>query len=114
MQRILKAFLYSLEGFAAAWRDEAAFRQEIAVAAVALPVAFYIAPSGVALALMAGSILLVLLVELINSAIEAAIDRHGGEIHPLAKKAKDTGSAAVLVAIINAFAVWGAVLFYAV
>ncbi len=113
MQRILKAFLFSLQGLAAAWKDETAFRQEVAVALVALPLACVIAPNGAGLAAMIASIFLVIIVELINTAIEAAIDRHGHEIHPLAKKAKDTGSAAVLIAIVNAFAVWAAVLLFA-
>jgi len=110
MERLIKAFFYSLEGLAAAWRDEEAFRIEALVCLAAIPAAFFLAPFGTALALMLGSVLLVLIVELLNTAIEAAVDRMGSEIHPQAKKAKDAGSAAVLVAIINAFAIWSAIL----
>src|SRR5690606_6960341 len=87
-------------GLRETYKTEAAFRQEVWLAAAGIPLACLIAPDRVALALMAGSLLLVLAVELLNSAVEAAIDRHGAERHPLAKKAKDAGSAAVLGALV--------------
>ena len=89
MIRIWKAWLYSLAGLRAAWRDEAAFRQEIMLAAVLVPLAFFLASDRISLVLMVGCVLLVLVVELLNTAIEAAINRISTEIHPLAKKAKD-------------------------
>lgn len=108
--RIPKAFGYALAGLAEAWRTEAAFRQEALVAAVLLPLACWIdVPLLQRLALVA-SVLLVLMVELVNCSIESAIDRISLERHALSKRAKDTGSAAVLIAILVALAVWGAVL----
>lgn len=112
MKRIWLAFLYSIYGLTAAWRDEAAFRQEVVLAAIMLPAAFFLAPDKIALLLMVGSVLLVLALELLNTAVEASINRIGLEIHPLAKKAKDTASAAVLVALINAGFVWTVILFF--
>lgn len=106
IRRILNAFAYSRDGLLATFRNEAAFRQESIAAAVMIPLAFFIAPDRIFLALMIASILLVLIVELINSAIEAAIDRFGPERHALAKHAKDAGSAAVLIALILAGMVW--------
>jgi diacylglycerol kinase (ATP) len=97
-------------GLAAAWRHEDAFRQELMVAAVAIPVALLMPVSGPGKALMVASILLVLIVELLNSALEAAVDHTSLERHPLAKRAKDIGSAAVLLSIVNAVVVWGLVL----
>lgn len=110
MRRIINAFWYSLSGLRFAWREEAAFRQEVALAIVLLPLGWWLAENGVQLALLWLSVLLVLIVELLNSAVEAAIDRIGEEIHPLSKKAKDVGSAAVLVALVACALVWGAVL----
>lgn len=104
--RIIKAFGYSMEGLTAAFKDEAAFRQECLLAVILLPAAVVFAGDRISMALMIGSVLLVLLVELLNSAVEAAVDRHGSEIHPLAKKAKDVGSAAVFVALANAVITW--------
>lgn len=110
MKRIWLAFLYSLAGLKAAWRDEPAFRQEMVLALVLLPVAFMVDASPAERALMVLSVFVVLTVELVNSAIEATIDRVGPEIHPLSKKAKDAGSAAVLISLIAAAAVWAIVL----
>lgn len=112
MIRLWQALLYSLSGLVVAWHDEEAFRQEMVLAAVMLPLAFWLAPSLIALLLMVGSVLLVLVVELLNTAVEATINRIGPEIHPLSKKAKDTASAAVLIALLNAGLVWGALLVY--
>lgn len=96
----------------AAWRDEPAFRQEAVLAAVMLPAACFLAPDKFSLLLMTGSVLLVLALELVNTAVEASINRIGPEIHPLSKKAKDAASAAVLIALLNAGLVWCVVLFF--
>jgi diacylglycerol kinase (ATP) len=110
LRRIWNAFHYSLEGFAAAYRNEDAFRQEVLLGAVLLPVAA-LAPVGLlGKALMIGSMFLVLIVELINSAIEAAVDRISLENHMLAKRAKDIGSAAVMLSLLNLAVVWALVL----
>lgn len=106
IRRILNAFAYSRDGLVATFRTEAAFRQETIAAAVMIPLAFFLAPDRVFLALMIASVLLVLIVELINSAIEATVDRFGAERHALAKHAKDAGSAAVLISLILAGMVW--------
>ena len=110
LRRVWNAFHYSLDGLKAAYRHEDAFRQELWRAIVAVPLALWLTDSPVARALMIGSVLLVLIVELINSAIEATVDRVSLERHQLAKRAKDIGSAAVLIALINAAAVWALML----
>ncbi len=110
MKRLWFAFLNSLDGLVAAWRGEAAFRQEAIAAIFLIPLALFIAPDAVSMALMMGSIFMVLMVELINTAVESAIDRIGLHRDDLAKKAKDTASAAVLVALTNAVIVWIVVL----
>ena len=111
LSRILHAARHSADGFAEAWRNEAAFRQELLLAAVLIPLAFVLDAPGIGKALMIGSVVLVLIVELLNSAVEAAIDRISFERHPLAKRAKDIGSAAVLLSLVNVAIVWGLVLF---
>lgn len=110
IKRLVNAMGYSRDGLAATFRSEAAFRQECLAAAVLVPLAFFVAPDRVMLVLMIASLLLVLIVELLNSAIEATIDRFGPERHALAKQAKDGGSAAVLLALILAALVWLAAL----
>lgn len=110
LRRIWNAFHYSLDGLRAAYACENAFRQETGLAVVLIAAALFLPVTGVGRALMIGSVLLVLIVELVNSAIEAAIDRIGLERHPLSKRAKDAGSAAVLVAIVNVLAIWACVL----
>lgn len=110
LRRIRNAFFYSLDGFKAALKHEHAFRQEIWLAAVLIPLAFFLPASGVGRALMIGSVLLVLIVELLNSAVEAVVDRVSLEQHALAKRAKDIGSAAVMLALINVGVVWALVL----
>jgi diacylglycerol kinase (ATP) len=107
--RIGKAFGYSVDGLASAWRGEAAFRQEVLAAVVLIPIACLIPVSLLQRALLVASVLMVMVVELINSSIEAAIDRISLERHELSKRAKDTGSAAVLLAIVIALVVWSAV-----
>ena len=111
MQRVWNAMFYSLAGLSAAFRHEDAFRQEVWLAALLIPTAFFLPASGIGRALMIASVLLVLVVELVNSAIEAAIDRISLEKHNLSKRAKDIGSAAVLMALINVIATWLLVLF---
>jgi len=109
--RIWNAFLYSVEGLCAAFKHETAFRQEILLAVILIPAALLLPASGAGKALLLASVLLVLIVELINSAIEAVVDRVSLEHHPLAKRAKDFGSAAVFLSLINVPLVWVLVLF---
>lgn len=106
LRRVINAARYSLEGFAAAARHEDAFRQELLLAAVLVPLGLWLGNSGVERALLAGSVLLVLVVELLNSAIEATVDRVSLEDHRLAKRAKDLGSAAVMMSFVAVAAVW--------
>lgn len=106
LTRIIHAFGYSMQGFAAAFKMEAAFRQEVLLAIILVPLAFFITTDAVELSLMIGSVLLVLIVEIINSAIEAVVDRTGDEIHELAGRAKDMGSAAVFLALVNVLVIW--------
>jgi diacylglycerol kinase (ATP) len=110
LRRVLNAFHYSLDGFKAAFQHEDAFRQEVFLAMVLVPAAFFMPASGLGKALMVASVLLVLVVELLNSAVEAVVDRVSLEHHELAKRAKDIGSAAVFVALANVVVVWGLVL----
>lgn len=110
LRRVWNAFHYSLAGLAAAYRHEDAFRQESWLAALLIPVALLLPASGLGRALMIASVLLVLIVELLNSAVEAAVDRISLENHRLAKRAKDIGSAAVLISLLNVGAVWALVL----
>lgn len=110
LARIVAATGYSLKGLRAALRHEAAFRQELVLALVLLPLALWLGQDGVQRALLAAPVLLVLVVELINSAIEAVVDRLGDEWHELAGRAKDLGSAAVFVSLLLLVLVWGLVL----
>jgi diacylglycerol kinase (ATP) len=110
LTRIYRAFGYSLQGLRAAVRHEAAFRQELALAVVLLPLGLLLGESGVERALLAGSWVLVLIVELLNSAIEATVDRFGPEHHDLSGRAKDIGSAAVFLSIGLALLIWALIL----
>ena len=110
LRRLINALGYSRDGIAAAWRNEAAFRQEILLAAIALPLAFYLGTTGVERALMICSVVLILIVEILNSAVEAVVDKASPEKSELAKRAKDMGSAAVLLSLINAAAIWACLL----
>ena len=110
-RRLLNAFHYSCAGLKEAYRNEDAFRQEVLLATILLPLAFLIDASAIGRALMVGSVLLLLIVELLNSAIEATVDRISLDDHRLAKRAKDIGSAAVLITIVNLLLVWLLVLF---
>jgi diacylglycerol kinase (ATP) len=106
VQRLINATRYSLEGLAAAARHEAAFRQELLLAAVLVPLGLWLGNDGVERALLVGSVLMVLVVELLNSAVEAVVDRASPEHHELAKRAKDYGSAAVMIALAVTGLVW--------
>ena len=106
LTRIVRAFGYSMQGLSAALRHEAAFRQELMLAVVLLPLGVWLGETGVERVLLAGSWLLVMIVELLNSAVEATVDRFGSERHELAGRAKDIGSAAVLLTIVLAVLVW--------
>ena len=109
--RIIKASAYSWQGLCAAWRYEAAFRQEVWLAVVMIPLGLYLGGNAVEKALLIGSVLLILVVELLNSAIEAVVDRFGGEQHELSGRAKDMASAAVALALALMAVVWALVLF---
>ena len=107
--RILRAAVYSAQGLASAWKHEAAFRQEVILMIVMSPVAFWLGRSALERTVLIGVFLVVIIVELLNSAIEAVVDRHGKEHHELAGRAKDLGSAAVFVSLVLAFCVWALV-----
>ena len=111
LRRVWNAFRYSLSGLRAAYRNEDAFRKESLLAAILIPLALLLPTAALGKALMVASVLLVLVVELLNSAIEAAIDRISLDHHRLSKRAKDIGSAAVLVALVNVVATWSILLF---
>ncbi|HEU0225569.1 MAG TPA: diacylglycerol kinase [Steroidobacteraceae bacterium] len=104
--RIARAFGSTWRGFRAAWREEEAFRQECALAAVVLPLGVWLGEDGVERALLIGPMLFVLAIELVNSAIEATVDRIGMDVHPLSAIAKELGSAAVFVAFVLLGANW--------
>ena len=110
LDRIWHAAGYSLAGLKAGWH-EPAFRQEVLAAAVLLPTAFWVGRDWVEVALLSGSVLLVMAIELLNTGIETAIDRIGPEWHDLSKRAKDMGSAAVLLSVLFAAGVWIAAVF---
>jgi diacylglycerol kinase (ATP) len=110
MRRLINATRYSIQGIRAAWRHEAAFRQEAIVALVCIPLAFWVGATLVERALLIFSILMILIVELLNSAIEATVDRIGEERHPLSGRAKNMGSAAVLFSLVAAGIVWAMIL----
>lgn len=111
IKHIFDAFGYSLKGLRAAVTHEEAFRLELMAVVIMLPLAFWLGSSAVEYALLVGSLLLVLIVELINSAIEAVVDRVSVEHHELSGRAKDIGSAAVMLTLLNVTAVWGFILY---
>jgi len=111
LQRIWNALHYSLAGLSEAYRHEDAFRQEVLLAAILLPLALWLPVAALGKALMIFSVLLVIIVELLNSAVEATVDRISLDDHRLAKRAKDIGSAAVLISLINVVVIWSIVLF---
>jgi len=110
-KRLINAFGFSMQGFKAAYKHEEAFRQEVFVLALAIPLGIWLGENAVEVILLIGSVLLLLVVELLNSAIEATVDRFGGEHHELSGRAKDMGSAAVLVMSITAAMNWLLILF---
>ena len=107
IRRILRATKFSAQGLAQAWQHEAAFRQELVLVVLLAPIAIWLGQTAIERAVLIGSCLIVLIVELINSAIEAAIDRHGDEHHELSGRAKDMGSAAVLISLVLVAVIWG-------
>lgn len=112
LDRIRHAAGYSLQGMAAAYRHESAFRQEIWLAVALLPLAFWLGRDWVEVALLAGSVVMVMVVELLNSAVEAVVDRISFELHDLSKRAKDYGSAAVFLALAACGGIWMAALWH--
>ena len=111
LKRIWNALFYSLDGIVAAYQNEDAFRQEVLLALILVPLALYIPAGGADKAMLVASVLLVLIVELLNSGIEAVTDRISLEDHALAKRAKDLGSAAVMLSLVNVPVVWLLVIF---
>lgn len=109
-KRVIKAFGFSWQGFVSTWKSEEAFRQELYLMALLIPLAVFIVDSVLEFVLLIGVLLLVLIVELLNSAVESVVDRVGEEYHELSGRAKDQGSAAVLLSFIIALLVWGAVI----
>jgi diacylglycerol kinase (ATP) len=104
--RLLRAFGYSLQGFRHAWREEAAFRQEVCLSLVVIPAGFALGHTGIERALLVYPMLQILVIEILNSAVEAVVDRGGTERHPLAGMAKDMGSAAVMLSFAILGTVW--------
>ena len=111
IERIIKATVYSWQGLKATFRNEAAFRQEVVLALLLAPVGLWLGKSGVERALLVGALILVLIVELLNTGIEILVDRFGSERHELSGWAKDVGSAAVFMSLVNVVVVWALVLF---
>ena len=110
IRRILKATVYSWQGLKASYQNEEAFRQELMLAIVMIPLGFYLGNTVIEKLLLILSVLLLLLVEVLNSAIEAVVDRFGGEMHELSGRAKDMGSAAVFIAIAMMLLTWTLIL----
>ena len=110
LRRLINAFGYSLDGLRAAYLNEDAFRQEVRLALVLIPLALVLGHTSIERALMTACVLLVIVVELLNSAVEATVDRISLDHHLLAKRAKDIGSAAVLLSLLNLFVVWALIL----
>ncbi|NVJ67106.1 MAG: diacylglycerol kinase [Gammaproteobacteria bacterium] len=111
LARIIDAFGYSLKGLKAAWQNEAAFRQEVLLAIILIPAAFFVGQTAVEIILLILCVGLIFICELVNSALEAAIDRFGGEIHELSGRAKDIGSAIVLISFILTAFVWSMIIY---
>lgn len=112
IKRIINATRYSWQGFRAAYRHEEAFRQEVMLAVILVPAGLLLGETGLEKALLTASVILLLVVEILNSAVEAVVDRFGEELHELSGRAKDMGSAAVFLAIVNLVAVWVLVLLF--
>lgn len=112
LTHLIKATGYSIQGLKSAFKHEAAFRHELAICCVLFPLAFWLGESAVEIALLIGSALLVIAFELLNSAVEAVVDRIGTERHELSGRAKDLGSAAVFVAMVNVVLVWALIIIF--
>lgn len=112
LKRIINAFFFSIAGFKATWSHEEAFRQEVLLFIVTTPLALWLGDTAIDKVLMIGSMVLVLLVELLNSAVEAVVDRVGFEHHELSGRAKDIGSAAVMLSLLWAAATWVLILLF--
>ena len=112
IKRIVSACGYSFQGFISCWHNEAAFRQEVSAGVILIPLAFYLGNTGVEIALLVGTCMLVLIVEILNSGLEAVVDRIGHEHHDLSGRAKDLGSAAVMLSIMTLVLTWGLILFF--
>jgi len=110
--RLIAATGYSWKGLRAALKHEAAFRQELFIGLCLLPFAIWLGKSAVEHALLLGCLLLVLIVEILNSAIEAVVDRAGEEFHELSGRAKDMGSAAVMLSLLNVFVIWSLIAYH--
>lgn len=110
LRRLMNAFGYSMEGLAAAYKNEDAFRQELRLALILIPLAGYLGHTGMERAVMIACVFLVIIVELLNSSVEATVDRISLDHHLLAKRAKDIGSAAVLLSLLNLVVIWSLVL----
>jgi diacylglycerol kinase (ATP) len=111
LRRIISAGKYSYKGFKFAWQHEAAFRQELILGAILIPLGFWLGDNAMEKALLVGVCFITLIVELLNSGIEAVVDRVGDEYHKLAGSAKDLGSAAVFVSLVMTITVWGLILY---
>ena len=112
LKRFINAILFSFAGFKAAWKHEEAFRQEVIVFIIAVPLAIWLAENKIEIVLLIASVGLVMVVELLNSGLEAVVDRIGHEYHELAGRAKDVGSAAVMLSILMSVVTWLLILFY--
>jgi len=112
LERIIRATGYSMRGLVAAYTGEKAFRQECWLAAVLLPASLWVGTTWIETALLAGAVMLLLIVELLNSSVEAVVDRVSYELHPLSKRAKDIASAAVFLAVSTCAAIWLAALWH--
>lgn len=110
LTRLVHAAKYSMQGIVSCWKHESAFRQETALVVVTIPLALWLGETGLERAVLVASILLIPIVELLNTGLEYVVDRFGGELHDLSGRAKDVGSAAVLLSIILAIAVWALIL----
>jgi diacylglycerol kinase (ATP) len=108
--RAWKAFVWSMQGLRATWLIESSFRLEVYLFVVLAPLALWLTPVGVERAILIGAMMVVLVIEVLNSAVEAVVDRHGSEHNELAGRAKDMGSAAVFLADMNVLACWGLIL----
>ncbi len=112
IDRIIKATVYSWSGLRTAFLNEAAFRQELVLFSILTPAGLWLGENGLERAVLVGSLVLVLIVELLNTGIEIVVDRFGGDLHELSGRAKDVGSAAVFLSLVNVPAIWTLVLFF--